>query len=294
MSYADAFTAFVNQLREEYAFTQFKGIDWDALEEEFLPRFQQADEDKDVLEYLRAVRDFAFRIPDRHIGTNATSALSDDFTAQFGGGVGVAIRPLDDGRVIVNYLTADSPAAQAGIQLRAEIKQWNGQPIAQAMAEQQPWVSLSTPETLAYQQARYVTRSPIGSDVTITYRNPGDTDDQTVTLTSVQENESFRASSTTAGSSATGFELPIEYRILDNGYAYVEILSFSDNDRLIIELWERLMQTLNAQQVPGLIIDMRHNGGGSGWIANQMAAYFFNQEVQLGNTSVYDKAKGDF
>lgn len=294
MGYADAFSAFVDQLREEYAFTEYKGIDWDTLEAEFLPRFQQADSDGDVAEYLRAIRDFSFRIPDRHVATNATSALSDDFTALFGGGVGIAIRPLDDGRVIVNYLVADSPAAQAGIQLRAEVKQWNGQPIAQAMAAVQPWVSLSTPEALAYQQARYVTRSPIGSDVTITYRNPGDTEDMTVTLTSVQENESFRASSTTAGSSATGFELPLEYHILDNGYAYVEIYSFSDNSRLTIELWERLMQTLNAAQVPGLIIDMRHNGGGSGWIADQMAAYFFEEELSLGNTAVYDKSKQDF
>jgi C-terminal processing protease CtpA/Prc len=162
------------------------------------------------------------------------------------------------------------------------------------MAVVQPWVSLSTPEGLAYQQARYVTRSPIGSEVTVTYRNPGETEDTTVTLTSIQETESFSASSTTAGSSQTGFELPLDYEILDNGYAYVTIYSFSDNSRLSIELWERLMRTLNELEVPGLIIDMRHNGGGSGWIADQMAAYFYDEELPLGNVARYDKSKQDF
>ena len=42
LSYADGFQALIDQMREEYAFTEYKGLDWDALEAEYLPRFEQA------------------------------------------------------------------------------------------------------------------------------------------------------------------------------------------------------------------------------------------------------------
>ena len=58
LSYAEAFDAIVKQLKEEYAFTEYKGIDWDKLAAEFRPRFVEADTNKDTLAYRRALRDF--------------------------------------------------------------------------------------------------------------------------------------------------------------------------------------------------------------------------------------------
>jgi C-terminal processing protease CtpA/Prc len=46
--------------------------------------------------------------------------------------------------------------------------------------------------------------------------------------------------------------------------------------------------------VPGLILDMRHNGGGSGWLADQMAAYFFDHRIAVGFTARYDPVSDDF
>jgi hypothetical protein len=39
---------------------------------------------------------------------------------------------------------------------------------------------------------------------------------------------------------------------------------------------------------------MRANGGGSGWLAAQMAAYFFDEALDLGNSGRYDEDTGDF
>lgn len=39
---------------------------------------------------------------------------------------------------------------------------------------------------------------------------------------------------------------------------------------------------------------MRQNGGGSGWLADQMAAYFFKKETVVGNTAYYNKGSGAF
>jgi len=46
--------------------------------------------------------------------------------------------------------------------------------------------------------------------------------------------------------------------------------------------------------VPGLIIDMRYNGGGSGFLARQMAAYFFDEALETDLDESYDRALGRF
>ena len=43
-----------------------------------------------------------------------------------------------------------------------------------------------------------------------------------------------------------------------------------------------------------MILDLRVNGGGDGWLADQMAAYFFNKETVVGNVARYDKSSGGF
>ena len=219
--------------------------------------------------------------------------IADDFRAAVEGGLGIAVRELDDGRVLVNYLGDDSPAVQAGIEQKAEIITVNGQPIRDVISNTIAWSApFSTEHNQRLQQLRYVTRFPLGTKVEITFKNPGERAEQTVELEAVPELASFNASSFSAG--LTGFEQPVEYQLLDAGYGYVKIYSFADNDLLTIQLWERMIRTLNAAEVPGLIIDMRQNGGGSGFLADQMAAYFFDEPLELGNTGRYNQETGAF
>lgn len=284
-SYPDAFNALVDKLSKEYAFTELKGIDWESLREQFLPRFREAADSKDVLAYLRALRDFAWAIPDGHV---SGPAIQSDFQTAVSGGIGLAIRDLDDGRTIVNYLLQDGPAAQAGIQLRAEILAINNTPIDDfvdnTIAYSAPF---SSDHARRLQQLRYAIRAPLGEKISLTYQNPEATSPQTITLDTVSEFSSFNISSFNTG--LDGTELPLDYQILPSGYGYVQIYSFSDNELLTIQLWERMIQTFNDGGVRGLIIDMRQNGGGSGFLADQMAAYFFDEELPLGNTGYYEK-----
>ena len=75
---------------------------------------------------------------------------------------------------------------------------------------------------------------------------------------------------------------------------YIRINSFFDDARLTVQLWERAIGYLNGFGVPGVVIDMRTNGGGSGWLALQMAAYFFKQRLATGTTAYYDPSSGTF
>jgi C-terminal processing protease CtpA/Prc len=39
---------------------------------------------------------------------------------------------------------------------------------------------------------------------------------------------------------------------------------------------------------------MRQNGGGSGFLADQMAAYFFDEPLEISNSGQYDQERGEF
>ncbi len=289
MSYSEAFDAMIEKMRNEYAFTDYKHIDWDAKIAEFRPRFVEAETTNDAKAYRQALSDFAWSIPDGHI---SGPFLGEEFQFATGGGLGIAARELDDGRTIVNFVLADSPAAEAGIELGTEIVSINGVPIADAISNAVAWSApFSTEHFKRLQQMRYVTRFPVGEEVEVTFIN-ADGEEESVTLEAVPERESFSFSSFNTG--LTGFELPVEYRLLDSGYGYVKIYSFADNDLLSIQVWERMIRALNQNGVPGLIIDMRQNGGGSGFLADQMAAYFFDEPLELGSTGYYNKETGEF
>lgn len=289
MSYSEAFDAMIEKMRKEYAFTEYKAIDWDAKIDEYRPRFVEAEENEDSQAYRKALRDFAWSIPDGHVsGPN----LTEDFLFATGGGLGIAVRELDDGRTIVNFVLEDSPAAEAGITVGTEVVAMNGLPIADAISNAVAWSApFGTEHFKRLQQMRYVTRFPVGEEVELTFIN-SDGEEETLTTEAIPERDSFSFSSFNVG--LTGFELPVEYRLLDSGYGYVKIYSFADNDLLSIQLWERMIRTLTQNDVPGLIIDMRQNGGGSGFLADQMAAYFFDEPLELGNTGRYNEEIGEF
>src|SRR5690554_844231 len=291
MSYTEAFDAMVELFSREYAFTEYKNIDWDALHAEYRPRFEQADEDNDALEYRRALRDFLAEIPDGHV---AGPFVPEDFQAAAGGGLGMGVSEVDTGEIYVTFLLPGAPAARAGIELQAEILEINGQPVQEHIDATDPNLigPSSTDHNRRLAQIALAFRFPPGQTVSVTYQNPGESSPETVELPTVPELDSLFTMLFPA--QQTAFTLPVEYEMLPNGYAYVKINTFFDNKLLTIQLWDRLMQALNENNVPGVIIDIRENGGGWGYIADQMAAYFFDERIVTGRSGRYNESLGDF
>lgn len=288
-TYTEAFNGLVDQLINEYAFTDYKEIDWEALRTEFEPIFEEADANDDADLYLRALRDFAWRIPDGHV---SGPFIGDEFRANVLGGIGLAMRELDDGRALVTLVVENSPGSDAGIEERAEIIAVNGVPVTEHIDNTVGWTgpySTSHSERLAKQQ--FSLRFPSGTAVELTYINPGGSE-ETVTLNAGSELESYFY--WFEDDDRDGFELPVEYELLDSGVGYVNIFSFSDNSLLAVTLWERMIRAMQDQDVTDIIIDMRTNGGGLGSLANNMSAYFFQEVFPLGNSSFWDDERGEF
>jgi len=292
LSYTDAFDKTLEKFTNEYAFTELKKIDWAAKGKEFRPRFEEAEKNKDAHAYALALRDFLWSIPDTHVGFDQT-LLNDDFATETEGGLGFAMRETDDGKIIANFILDGGPADKAGMKWGAEILSLGGKPTAEVVDANVPWSSpFSNPIIKRLQQLRYATRFPLDKgQVEVKFKNP-DAAEKTATLDVVSERDSFSVGSFYYGQPVTS--LPVEYDVLPSGFGYIKVNSFFDNDVLSIQVWERAIQFFNENQIPGVILDLRVNGGGSGWLADQMAAYFFDQEIVVGNTAKYSKDTGEF
>jgi C-terminal processing protease CtpA/Prc len=288
MSYKEAFDAMFEQATREYPFTEEKDLDWDALYDQFAPKAEAARSPED---FYRTVRDFTFTIPDGHVGV---SLNGDVFFEDYGGSFGLVLSELSDGRVIVTDVVPETPAAEFGIAVGAEVERWNGQPMSSAIDAVVPGLGpYSTPHAERLGKVVFLTRVPPGDPATIEFRNPADSDSQEITLESDVEYLSLFRAIPAFGQDA--LSLPVEGEVLDeSGLGYIRVNSFSDDYNLTARLWDRQIQALIENEVPGLIIDLRTNSGGSEGLALDFAGYFFDEEVPLFTNSYYSDSTGEF
>ena len=289
LGYVDAFTALLDMMEKEYAFTEFKNIDWDAIRATYMPAMEAAEADNDSEAYQLVLADFADNaIPDGHIGIGSQFLASRGLSPTIIGGVGIAIVELSDGRFIANYVGVDTPAAEAGIEVGAEITTLNGDALGEALeglAGLNP--PYSSPTLRRLEQVRQVMRFSVGDEVEIAYLNPGDSDETTAELTAIEESASRLVSRASVYGTPRNSNLPLEYEILDTGYGYVAIYSFTDDILVSILLWQRALALFNQAGVSGIIIDMRYNNGGSPDISEPMLGYLFEEPTYTGTSAFY-------
>jgi C-terminal processing protease CtpA/Prc len=295
LSYTEAFNQMFDIVRQDYAYNGIEGKqpDWDAVYSEIFPKVQAAEDANDAKAYFLAIRDFTWAFKDGHVGMGDGDIDNQIFTETVQSGYGFAIRELDDGRTMVTYVTADGPAELAGIQKGAVVTEFDGQPIADAIGDVKPLAApQSTDWGMRYQQSRYLLRAPAGTQATVTFTNPDDSEALTVTVTAANEMDSFRYSSIMRGYDYNA--LPVEFRIIttDMGTAgYIKINSNYDDLNLIIRLFERALKTFEANEVDGIIIDMRQNAGGANL---GLAGFLYDQEIPMGQLEYYSSETGKF
>jgi len=291
-SWTTAFERMNRILAERYAFTEWKEIDWDALHAEYAPRIAAAEEANDQEAFYLALREYLFSIPDGHVILN--SDRKDIWRAWIGGGYGLALIELDDGAVIAHVLQEGGPAEAAGMAWGAEILEWGGIPTREAIDAVLPiWLVRppATKEGRRFFQQNLLTRAPVGTEITITFQNPGDVEPQTVTLTAVDDGleplyESLGWSASAGIREGMGEEVdaratfkPPEWQILPEGYGYIRVYHVrpGKDDPDFVEIVDQALAAFVAQDVPGIIIDVRGNPGGDDRLVPAMMGHFFTE-----------------
>ncbi len=288
MSYGDAFDTMIQKVQREYPFTIEKGIDWQDLEERYHNQIERVSKDRD---YFNLIHAFAQEIPDAHVNLQLSS---EAFFEENGGSYGLVLKELSNGRVLVTQVFPETPGNKAGVLPGAEIITWNGKPVADAISEVTPYFGpYSTDHHLRLEQAVFLTRDPVDTEVNISFRNPGELTDRSIEMKAEIEYDSLFTA--IPQFSQDPLIPPVEGEILDNsGLGYIRINTFSADYGLMARLWDHFLGLLLENQVPGLIIDVRINSGGSGSLAIDFAGYFFEEEIPLYETLYYSEYSQTF
>jgi C-terminal processing protease CtpA/Prc len=291
-SYTKAFEDMFGVVKKNYAFNGIQGKepDWDKLYGQLQPRVQDAQSKHDPNAFYLALRDFAWAFKDGHVGLDGGDFANQDFTNATSGGYGFALRQLDDGHVIVIYVLEGGPAAQAGMKVGAEVTEFNGRPINEAIASAHSYSNQSSDFAIRYQQVRYLLATAVGAEAKVTFVNPGG-QPQSAALKAVEERNSFSRTSLYYGAQTDNL-LPVEFKVLTQGDAqigYISINSNYDDLNLIIRLFQRALEQFKARQVAGLIIDLRYNSGGA---PLGLAGFLHDKDIVMGQLEYYsDKTR---
>jgi C-terminal processing protease CtpA/Prc len=151
----------------------------------------------------------------------------------------------------------------------------------------------STEHHKRLEQLVFLTRVPPDTWVDVTFTNPGETEATEVELRAIVEYDSLFQ--WIPSLSEDELALPLEAEVLDgSGVGYIKINTFSDDYNLMAQLWDRYIREFIEWEVPGIILDLRVNGGGSSGLARNFAGYFFDEEVILFERAYYNDLTGQF
>jgi carboxyl-terminal processing protease len=309
LSWTEAFISLNALMKERYAFTGWRGVDFDTLNRTWEPVVANAEQRQDRAAYLRAVRSYLFSIPDGHANMLSESGDFGAKDADIGGGFGLALVKLDNGNVMVSYVANGSAASDAGIASGDTVTEWNGTDINTAInTTPYIWVTKkpSNAEGIRLQQTRLLTRAPVGTTVSLTVLNDSGSPARSVNLTAYDDQyDSLIKSSFFIGKEINdiGAADPLNgiapqlnndtvtTRILPDGYTYIEILGESYD---AYEPFKAAMQSAIANKSPGIVIDLRWNGGGEDNLAACFAGWFIDKPVLYEHATMYDPGTHEF
>jgi carboxyl-terminal processing protease len=301
--WAEAFNNAHERFSKEYAFTDWKKIDFKALHDEFYPRIAAAEASLDTKSYYLAIREYLANINDGHISFPAIDETI--MKEEIGYSYGLAIVELNDGRFIAAKLLEGGPAETAGIVQGTEIISWNGMSVEAAAAEIKPIWKSGPPATNDYAKIirlNYLTRAPIGSTAVVVYKNPGNSTPLSAVLSVVDD--SYLSPDITQWfarrptmDQANRF---LDYYMLPEGYGYLALyieLDLSDPGSYPYRVREKFSQALEyfiGNNAKGIIVDIRANFGGSDQLAADICGFFNKKKLFYEATDQYDARLNSF
>ena len=307
LSWTEAFISLNHLMNERYAFTQWRSVDFDALNRTWEPVVADAENRQDRAAYLRAIKGYLYAIPDGHANVLLDSG---DYGAKYtdiGGGFGFALVQIDSGDVIVSYVANGSAAEKAGIAAGDLVTAWDGQEIHEAInATPYIWATKkpSTLEGIRLQQTRLLTRAVVGTEATVTFTGGPAYESRSVNLTAYNDSyDSLIKSSFFLGKqindlgvadilNGIGPQLANDtatYRTLPGNYTYIRILGETYDAYPVLKA---AMQSAVANQSPGVVLDFRFNGGGEDNLVACVAGWFLDKPAFFEHATMYDPGTG--
>lgn len=229
-------------VKQHYLYADFRGVDWDALREEYEPRVE-AEQSQDA--FYADMAEMVARLDDHHSRfVPPSAALTEDATAsgrEVTVGIGVVTTPRADG-AFIRLVFPDSPAARADLRPRDRIIAVDGEPY--------------NPEDGDLQ-------GPEGSTVRLNVVRPGEKPRDVVLVR--QE--------------VQGRIVPT-YRRFPGDIGYVSIPTMWVND-MDEQVSGALTELVAAGRLQGVILDVRANRGGWNKVLSGILSHFLRGQVGM-------------
>ena len=311
-SWIEAFDRLHERFSTEYAFTDWKGINWDTLGLTCRAEIQAAQDNEDFEAYYLALRRYVNAIPDGHV---RMTFLPEIDYKHVGGGFGFTPVLLEGGAVIAGWVDEASEAYRAGLRAGDELITWNGLPIGEAVACV-PTIFASnaaTDEDAALKRMAYLARAAVGDRADLSFRNnAGET--HSVTPTAYEDgmitikktypvavvSDRLREMILNIESDTPPLTSTVEYEVLDGNVAYIRVwgeldvdLTGSGSAPSTVALLQSAVQSAKGAGCKGLILDIRNNVGGLDEMAAALLGSFYTEETFYEYQNDYDYATGN-
>lgn len=301
-TYTAAFRSLVEDMDRYYILKEWKEVDFDALEEKYLPMVQEAEQEQDEEKYADAIMMFCCELHDGHVGV-----MTDDkdrigcasYTSSYKPReYGLAMIQLDNGDVIAVCTTDD--VHKVGIEDGTIITKWNGKDILRALEEDVPDLGMSV-KANADRVAAMLLSGIGGETVDVSFIDKSSTE-QTVILADLggphTQLEAFRSYrhfeklgdedeyqslvdenfSTKMLDDKCGY-LRVSQESSGSGFYDIFVGYMTGNHANAREMFREKLRGLKEQGMEYLVIDLRNNDGGYDEIANALCDLFATEDL---------------
>lgn len=234
---ADIFEKVWKSVKEKYYDPNLNGVNWLKTRDDYKPQVENAKTDE---EFYSAIKLMVSEIGDAHTRF-LTPREAFEFKTRQTTSAGIAIEEIE-GKIIVSKVRQDSEAATAGIKPGMEMISIDGSPIAEKISQARTQIKASSSER---------------ASKILLYRKLLDGEPDTKVKIGLIgfEGKAFEAELTRQ---MRPNQSQADSRLLPSGYGYISLSRFVPP---AASLFEKELE--KVKDAPGLIIDLRYNGGGS-------------------------------
>lgn len=285
------FNSALGDMKEHYVLAEHKNIDWDALYEKYLPKFEAANKSRDEVENYIAWLEFCSEFKDGHVcfaPDEYETVTEKAYDRVFGNDYGLSLMTLDDGRIVAVNVEEESEAALAGIHNGTVVTAWDGKNPVEIGAE---YAKYATPVFADYENEMFY-RAALGAgsggeSVTVSYISDSGEACECVLKKIGPYYNRLKSTLDILTSGLNVGHLTWNEINEDTVVFRVKMMMFDSNSMtsgehsaLKRDIYAKV-EEYKAAGFKNLILDLRGNGGGSGQMVKAIAEVFAPEGTHL-------------
>lgn len=255
----EVFEKVCKEIRDHYYDSKYNGVDWNEVHQRYLPLVDAVENDQ---EFYVLMSQMTSELHDAHTRFSSPQQWRN-FQRQQGITVGFSVDDVD-GKTVVTNVIPGSNAARAGIEPGMEVLTVDGTPVAERIAEiRKKRLPSSSERATRWFIYNRVFAGPPDTEVKLALRRVNGSPLE-VTITRQLHSA----------------EPEVITHLLPSGNVYIRFDGFQHP---VTKEFKQALQRFH--DAPGLIVDLRRNGGGDLAVLLPIAGYFFGKKTLFAKDS---------